>query len=221
MNCPNCNTEIIAKNINIKADIAQCHECNTIFKISSTLNETTTFDFELNNPPKGAWIESEVDEIVIGASTRSPIAFFMVPFMLVWTGGSIGGIYGKQLVSGKFDLMMSLFGIPFILGALLFWSITFMTLWGKIEITLDSKGGKVFTGIGLFGRTKKFSWAEVSVVREKKSYFNSAGNNGNAIYLEGKRRISFGTILRSSRRYYLYNALKIIMHKIKSKEAFS
>ena len=55
-----------------------------------------------------------MDTVSLGATTRSPIAFFLVPFMCVWSGGSLGGVYGSQVLNGEFDLGISLFGIPFI-----------------------------------------------------------------------------------------------------------
>ena len=65
--------------------------------------------------------------------------------MLVWSGASLGGIYGTQIIDREFDLIQSLFGIPFILGSLLFWTLALMAIWGKVEITLNNKGGKIFT----------------------------------------------------------------------------
>lgn len=57
----------------------------------------------------------------ISATTESPIAFFLVPFMLVWSGGSLGGIYGTQIANGHFNLFLSLFGIPFCNGDNIIW----------------------------------------------------------------------------------------------------
>ncbi|MEQ9466388.1 MAG: hypothetical protein RLN88_03200 [Ekhidna sp.] len=220
MNCPNCNNEILNENINVQTDIAKCQSCNNIFKISDALTDSNSDGFDLNNPPKGTWIRSEMNQLVIGATTRSPIAFFLVPFMVVWSGGSIGGIYGTQLAKGEFDPFMSLFGIPFLIGSIIFWSLALMAIWGKVELTLDKHGGKTFTGLGNIGLTKKFTWDEISSVREKQSNFNYPGSQGGSILLEGKRRISFGMGVKESRRYYLFRALKNILSKVKSNKNF-
>lgn len=217
MKCPNCSTEIEKENINIKTDIAQCTSCGSIFKISEQISSTSSDSFDINVPPKGTWLVKEMHSTKIGASTRSPIAFFLVPFMLVWSGGSIGGIYGSQILTGEFNLMMSLFGIPFILGSIIFWSIALMAIWGKVELTLDKSGGKIFTGLGNIGYTQRFIWEEISMVIEKQKSFTS---NYEGIQLEGKRRITFGIGLRSSRRYYLYKALQIILQKVKTSKTF-
>jgi hypothetical protein len=219
MKCPNCNTEVQNQNINIQTDLAQCQGCNNIFKISENLTDNID-GFDLSNPPMGTWIRNEMNQIVIGATTRSPIAFFLVPFMVVWSGGSIGGIYGTQLVNGEFDPFISLFGIPFLIGSIIFWSLALMTIWGKVELTLDKKGGKAFTGLGSVGLTKKFTWDEISTIREKQDNFNYPGSQGGSILLEGKRRISFGMGVKENRRYYLFSALKILLSKVKANKNF-
>lgn len=219
MKCPNCNTEVQNQNINIQTDVAQCQSCNNIFKISDNLDASKVDGFDSNNPPKGTWIRNEMNQIVIGSTTRSPTAFFLVPFMVVWSGGSIGGIYGTQLAMGEFDLFMSLFGIPFLIGSVIFWSLALMAIWGKVELTLDKRGGKAFTGLGNIGITKKFTWEEVSTVREQ-SNFNYRGSQGGSIILDGKRRISFGMGVKENRRYYLFQVLKSILSKVKKNKNF-
>lgn len=229
MKCPSCNTEVQSRNINIQTDVAQCQNCNRVFKISAVLAGSkfrgySNFDgFDLNNPPNGAWIRAEMKQLVIGVTTRSPVAFFLVPFMVIWSAGSIGGIYGTQLVSGKFNLLISLFGIPFLIGAVVFWNLALMAIWGKVELTLDKYGGRIFTGIGKIGRTKKFTWDEIVSVREEEIYYRGSYRGGK-ILLEGKRRISFGMGfgmgIKGSRRYYLFRALEQIIAKVKANKNF-
>ena len=220
MNCPNCNSVISRENINISTDIGQCQTCDHIFKISENLNNDIDDEFDINTPPNGAWITKKPQQITVGATTRSLLAFFLVPFMLVWSGGSLGGIYGSQIISGKFDLAISLFGIPFILGSILFWGLTIMSIWGKVEMTLDQIGGKLFTGVGSIGRRKTFTWEEISTIKEVQIYNRKSSGQSKEIVLEGKKRISFGTGINESRRYYLYKSLKIIFVKAKSNKRF-
>lgn len=220
MNCPNCNLEIQDEFINIQSDIARCTECKLVFKISENISSEVDSNFDMKSPPEGTWISRDMDKLTIGATTRSPVAFFMVPFMLIWSGGSIGGIYGSQFISGEFDPFISLFGIPFLFGSVIFWGFTLMAIWGKVELTLDKNGGKVFTGLGTIGVSKQFKWDEVSSITEKQSMYNYPGSYGESLILEGKRRISFGMGVKSSRRYYLYKSMKIILTKIKLNKRF-
>lgn len=219
MNCPECNAVVLAENINVVTDVGKCQNCNLVFVVSENLNNHKD-GFEINNPPKGAWIKNEIDHLVIGASTRSPIAFFFVPFGLIWSGGSLGGIYGSQILKQKFEPLFFLFGIPFLLGSIFLWSQILMTIWGKVELTLDSKGGKILTGVGKYGYERYFTWDEVSTISEGVSQFNSIGNKGVKLMFEGIRRISFGTGLNEERRFYLLKALKIILVKVKSGKKF-
>ncbi len=220
MNCPKCKSEIKKEDINIMTDVGQCHYCEHIFKISENLSSEVDDGFDIDTPPQGTWIRRELDHIVIGATTRSALAFFLVPFMIVWSGGSIGGIYGSQIISGEFDLFMSLFGIPFLIGSILFWTLTLMVIWGKVELTLDKLGGKIFTGIGSLGLTKRFTWDEITAVRENDLTHRYPGSQGGEIQLEGKKRISFGKAVNETRRYYLFRSLQTIIGKAKANRNF-
>lgn len=221
MKCPNCNSEIPKENINIQTDLAHCFSCDSIISISEVMNGTPfDEDFDIDSPPSGAWIRRERSQLVIGATTRSAVAFFIVPFMLVWSGGSIGGIYGSQLISGEFNLFMSLFGIPFLLGSVIFWSFALMTIAGKVELTLTRDGGKVFTGVGSIGLTKKFTWDEVSSITEGVSNVKYPGKQNGNLQLEGQKRISFGSGLKTDRQYYILKAMKVILVKLKQKRNF-
>lgn len=216
MNCPKCKSEIKKESINIQSNIAQCSNCDNLFKISENIEEYLDDGFSISNVPKGAWTYKEFNKTIIGATTRSPMAFFLVPFMLIWSGGSLGGIYGSQISNGEFDMFQSLFGIPFLIGSIIFWSIAFMAIWGKVELILDNRGGKVFTGVGSIGLTKNFLWNDISRVREKQSNIRYPGSQGSSIVLEGKKRISFGTGLKEDRLYYLLRSTKSVMNKNKN-----
>lgn len=213
MKCPKCNSEINTENINIQSDIAQCINCNNIFKISANIDEYIDDNFNVHKTPNGTWIKSDYNKTIIGASTRSPVAFFIVPFMIIWSGGSLGGIYGTQIINGEFDLFQSLFGIPFFIGSIIFWSIALMAIWGKVELTLDRQGGIVFTGVGNIGLKKRFKWNDISKIKEKQTNLRYPGSQGSSIILEGKKRISFGTGLKEERRYYLLRAIKSTVSK--------
>lgn len=215
MQCPKCTTTIPPQNINVSTDIAQCPECNFIFRVSEHVGAKALpadlSSFDVTDPPKGAWIEQHDTDIEIGASTRSFIAFFLVPFMLVWSGGSLGGIYGTQIINGEFSIMMSLFGIPFLLGSIFFWSLALMAIWGKIVISVDANELQVFTGIGKLGRTQRIDLDKIDKVSENTTR-GSKGSSTTTILLEGQRNISFGSGLSLDRRKYLLKALQKIVH---------
>jgi hypothetical protein len=128
--------------------------------------------------------------------------------MCVWSGGSLGGIYGAQIAKGKFDPFISLFGIPFLLGSLLFWSIALMAIWGKVEVRVRDQVGTVFVGIGRMGWRRKFNLDEVENIADEAAKARYPGSQGAAITFTGKTKMSFGSNLNEARRYFVLNVLK-------------
>jgi hypothetical protein len=212
MNCSKCLADIPQAKINIATDIAQCTQCHNVFKISENLSAQIDPSFDKNYPPSGAWIEQDFDTITLGATTRSWMALFFVPFTIVWAGGSMSGLYGSQIWDGKFNLAMSLFGIPFVIGSIFLISTSLMMVFGKVEIKLNTEGGKIFTGISIIGWTKQFFWSDVSNIREEVSY-SSKGSATKSILLEGKTRLDFGSTLDEEKRYYILKSLQQILAK--------
>ncbi len=207
--CPLCKNPIPTEQVNIAQDIGFCPSCDEAFKISDSFEPKKEVVNEaiLEEAPKGAWVRTSAREIIIGATTRSAAAFFLVPFMLVWSGGSLGGIYGSQIASGEFDLLMSLFGLPFLIGSIIFWALALMAINGKVEVSIGHES-KVFVGIGSLGWTRRFDWGSITTIHEDISGVNYPGGYNRAIVLEGKGRIKFGSNLTSERQYFVVNALK-------------
>jgi hypothetical protein len=206
--CPKCNQIISAEQINIAADLAMCDYCDESFRASECLDTGKFNSEEIHTPPKGAWFREEYDRVVVGATTRSPIAFILVPFMCVWSGGSLGGIYGSQIVSGEFNLMISLFGIPFVLGSILFWSLAIMAICGKVEVRIAPNDSSVFVGVGSIGWRRRFNFEQVHTIREQGTSYHHSGSHQGSIVLEGQSRIKFATGLNENRRYFMLNTLK-------------
>ena len=213
MKCTECNAEIKPEDINVQKDIAKCYKCGNVFLISNKIGSRKNFD--VNLPPQGAWYTSDFTTTTVGATTRSPIGFFLVPFMIVWSGFALGGIYGSQISSGKFNLVMSLFGIPFILGSVFFWGVALMTIFGKVEVFFDNVGGKIFTGIGKVGFTKTFDWNEVNTIEETISSKRYNNKSTPQISLIGQKRTSFGSGLNDERRYFVLGVMANYLNSIK------
>ena len=207
--CPRCRQVVPADQVNVAKDLAFCPDCNDGFSVSSIL-ELGSVDRELLwDPPGGAWFVEDVERVMVGATTRSWAALLLVPFMCVWSGVSLAGIYGSQVVSGSFNLPLSVFGIPFILGSILFWAFTLMTICGKVEVSIGTTS-HVFVGVGGIGWKRQFDWSAVRDIRENATLFHYPGSHNAAIVLEGRTRLSFGTGLNESRRYFVLQALKML-----------
>ena len=112
-------------------------------------------------PPKGVSLVETMDGFQLFISTRSWAAVFLVPFTLVWSGGSLGGIYGTQFAKGYFSLTMSLFGLPFLIGSVFLIGLTVMAVAGRSIVELA--GGRLRLRTGALGvyRTKSADWRDV------------------------------------------------------------
>jgi len=164
--CPDCGASIPLEDVNVANDIALCRTCASSFSFAAVVQpDNYDGDVDLTQPPKGVWYERTPDGFELGSSTRSAAAFFLVPFMLVWAGGSLGGIYGSQIARGDFSLGQSLFGLPFLFGTVLFGSFTIMTVCGKVVVSAEGRDGQFFIGTGSIGFRKKFRWDEVKDIR--------------------------------------------------------
>jgi hypothetical protein len=207
--CPKCKQIAPPNQVNVATDIAFCPQCNEGFRISAAIDRDSVNEEILQRPPRGAWFRQEVDKIVVGATTRSPVAFFLVPFMCVWSGGSLGGIYGSQIAKGEFNLTASLFGIPFILGSILFWTFALMAICGKVEVSIG-RISYVFVGVGRIGWTRSFDWSTVQSIREDRINMNYPGGHQSVIVMEGKERLKFGSGLNEKRIFFVLSVLKLL-----------
>ena len=223
--CPSCRAKIATDDINVSTDVALCRSCGNTFHISEILGGTSTIlgslvsslvepsgPVDLNSPPAGAWYTPLADGFTAGASTRSWSALFLVPFTCVWAGGSMFGIYGTQIIKGHFNLPMSLFGLPFLIGSCFLVSFCLLMVAGSVTVTVHADRLAVFTGVGPFGVTRTGSLSEFKTVRED---FGVGSMNTNrtsrVIRLEGSRSMAFGSMLSSERRHFLAGALKVAL----------
>ena len=131
--------------------------------------------------------------------------------MLVWSGFSLGGIYGFQLVSGEFSLLLSLFGIPFFLATIFLGVLVIMAICGKIVITVEREDGRVFTGVGPIGWTRNFNWRSITAIEETVTRDKSSEGNRFHIALIGQQRLKFGSTLSDEKRYYIVQALRQLL----------
>ena len=210
--CPRCGTEFPAADINVAGDIAYCRQCAEAYAISQLLGNAPPAPEPLPDPttsiPKGCWYRETMDGWIAGATTRSPMAFFIIPFMCVWSGGSLGSIYGSQIIQGKFNPLISLFGIPFLLGSIVLGSLAVMCVAGKVELTASGDDLIVFTGVGTIGWKKKATITSASKVFSQGINIHYPGSNNAHIIVEGPTNIRFGSGLSFARQMFLVQLLR-------------
>ncbi len=205
--CPKCGQTLGGNDINVVTDLARCPSCGEVFGLSTLVQANPTNAVDPHDPPRGAWFREDFNGFEVGTTTRHPIAFFLVPFMCVWSGGSLGGIYGSQIISGQFNLLLSLFGIPFCLGTLLFGSIALMTVCGQIYVRVVDSEGVVFIGVGPLGWRRPFDWKQVTAIRVEAS-INNNHQPSQTIVLDGPRKLRFGSGVTEVRRDFIADVLR-------------
>lgn len=208
--CPSCDNPIPPADINISTDVALCRACNSTIAVSDVVHSSSKPQpvFDTAAPVSGTWFHNDGVEIRIGASTRSSIAFFVVPFAAIWSGFSLGTLYGTQVASGAFNLGFSLIGMPFLIGSVVLWSRALMLVAGKTEVRLRSGEGAIFRGIGSLGRTTRFSTSGITTIREDWSGLRTNRQPRKMIILDGARRITLGALLSEPRRHFLLQSLR-------------
>jgi len=163
LHCPDCGLPIPVADIAPAAGLVVCRSCDKSYPLeaSKVALPITERDHPLPvAPPAGVQAEEGMGGFTLTLSTRSAAAFFLVPFMLVWSGGSLGNIYGSQIYKGTFDPTLSLFGIPFVLGTLVFGSLALMALCGKHR--LEVQGDVLRHRVGFLGVywTRRRRWSD-------------------------------------------------------------
>jgi len=222
ISCPKCRAEIATSDINVGTDVALCRVCGNTFRLSEVLSNGNPIlssllssfappsgPVDLNSPPAGAWYEPAGDGFTAGATTRSWLALFLVPFTCVWAGGSMFGIYGTQIIKGHFSLAPSLFGIPFLIGSIFLVSVCAMSVAGRVTVSVHGDRLAVFTGVGPFGLTRIANLSEFKSAREDWGFGSMNSNRqSRVIRLEGSRAMAFGSALNTERRYFLLAAVQ-------------
>ncbi len=161
LHCPDCGLPIPTSEVAPSAGLAVCRSCDKTFGLEACQTAApigSRFHPLPTDPPKGVTVEELMDGFRLTLTTRNGAAFFLIPFMIVWSGFSLGGIYGTQIYKGEFDLGQSLFGIPFVLGTLLFGSIALMSAFGKV--VLEVRNGVLLHRVGFLGLywTRRRDW---------------------------------------------------------------
>mgnify|MGYP001592384280 len=87
-----------------------------------------------------------------------------------------------------------------------------MTVFGKAELTLTKQGVRIFSGIGFLGKSKKFTWDEISSIKEGHTYGRKSTQT--QLSLQGRRRLTFGVYLNSTRRFFIMNAFSYYRTKL-------
>ena len=208
--CPHCGSDIAASDTNVATDVALCRACGKSVPFSSVAEAAEIDAVDLATPPKGVRVGgSQISGIEITYRKLSPLLFFIIPLAVLWTALPLAMIYGPQIASGKFDLTLSLAGLPFLIGALLMlWLIAFMLL-GYRRVHIDRGQCEIFTGVGSIGRRRRIALSPDSSVRlELSSLRVNNVPQRHVVISTGTQTVKFGATLPENVRVFFAAALK-------------
>lgn len=197
IHCPECGLPILPSEITPAGDLAYCRLCERTSTVEACrlAKPLAARPATSEPPPKGLQLTESLTGFQVVLSTRSWAALFLWPFLVFWAGGSLGGIYGSQIRDGKFNWIMSLFGLPFLAGSVFLFGITFMMTFGRVVVESGQDGLlRIRTGgLGLYW-TKSASWLDVvsAEVEEK----TRRGKNGYSVSYECVLKLRQGKPLR-------------------------
>lgn len=208
--CQFCGTAIALADVNVANDIALCRQCGKTMPFSLIAPIPGAAEVDLQRPPKGVRIEdSPLGGRSIIYRKISPAVLFLIPFTAFWSGGSMFAIYGSQLKKGHFELMPSLFGVPFLLGSVVLISIIGFMLCGRWRIHYNQGLLEVVIEIGPFGWTRRLACDRSARVSIQASAWQNNGAPQRVIQVDCQSNtLKFGAGIPDPAKAFIAEALR-------------
>lgn len=241
VHCPKCQQAIPDEDFNVSTDLAYCRSCKANFELSQLIqNAKLDQAASKGKEPDGTWCRSSGRWTTIGASHRSILKAFGLLFMCLFWNGIVSVFVLLNLAStlhllgftpptwfpapemdgGPMGVGMTLFLWLFLTPFILIGSgllIGFLLcLAGKTEIEISPREGRIFTGIGPIGWTRKFDPSMVEKVElRQKRWSNGDGDRHEqeeiCLELSNGKTIKFGSSLEEVRKHYLGGELRSLL----------
>jgi hypothetical protein len=190
-NCPSCGAPLPLGGIDVASDSALCRKCGGRASFSELCAADEIASAGAMEPPRGVRVESDLagGGVTISFRRVDRDMWFLVPFTLLWGGGSIGMIYVSQFVKSTFDLKQSLQGLPFLFVTIFLICNVMFGLFGKHEIMLRRGEGVWFCGVGKIGRARRFSYSrDAKVALRPSDKYNFQKEIGDEIVVTSRRQ---------------------------------
>lgn len=162
-NCPECGANVPLADMNVAADVALCRSCGArsrIAELRESGDEASDYKALSGPAPKHVTVIRDMNDPSGKVELRywrfNPVVLFLIPFTCVWSGMSIGGIYGSQVVKHAIDWKLSLFGIPFLIGTVVLVGVILNLLFARRRLFLEYRHGSYSSKVFGIGRTHHF-----------------------------------------------------------------
>ncbi|MGA0845941.1 MAG: hypothetical protein ACO3RV_05310 [Luteolibacter sp.] len=208
--CPHCRAAIALDDVNVANDIALCRACGKTMPFSEIAGIPGVEDIDLSKPPKGVRFDpSTLRGKTVYFKKVSPIVFFLIPFTAMWSGISMVGIYGTQIMEGKFDPGASLFGLPFLLGTIVLVSSIAFMLFGRWRFSFHQGMLEVAMELGPFGWTRRILCDRDARVSIRQSSWKK--NNQVQYHIQvnsGDKTLKFATAIPQEPKSFIAEAIR-------------
>lgn len=208
--CGHCGAAIDLADTNVAADIALCRACGQTMPFSSIAEQSELDAVDLAAPPKGLRVAGDaIGGIVIGYHRFSRALFFLIPFTLLWSGGSLAVIYGSQIAKGAFDRGASLAGLPFLAGTAVLLAVIAFLLFGSRRVAVGRGQCEIYMGVGPFGWRRSIPLGPETTVRlEPGSVTINNVRQRDVVVTTGERTMKFGATLPEEARVFVAAVLQ-------------
>ena len=140
--CANCNSEILASDVDIKSRIAKCISCSSIFDCSGQLDSISNQDgSQLRDNigmPKGISMKKDFAKLIIERKWFSPVIIFLTFFCMFWDSFMI---VWYTIAISKGQWVMAIAGTLHALAGI---CLTYFVIAGYINKTYITVTNKIF-----------------------------------------------------------------------------
>lgn len=208
--CLHCGQSVALADTNVATDHALCRACGRTMPFSALAEDGALAAVDLTTPPRGVNVSRNLlTGIDLTYRRVNRTVFFLIPFTALWSGLSLGGIYGRQIIDGKFDPAASLAGLPFVIGTVVLLGTILFMLFGRWHVRLDRDVVAVSVGVGPFGWHRDIMLQPGSLVRLEDSHLKVNRVPQRVIAItSGDRTLRFGAGLPPEARHFFAAALR-------------
>lgn len=232
--CPSCDAPLSNSDININEGFVLCPSCGKLSRLSDLVDHERPSDEVINDTPSGCRLSSDIDATVIRISLRSIGGFIVTLFMcLLWNG--ITGLFVLIAIAGLYTnligpipawlpgptmdtpiplgmtLFLCLFLTPFVTIGLAMLVVVLLCIMGSTVIRIERDGGFVRTGVGPFGRTKRFDPRQVRSISTNGAKWQQNGRHKQLIQIEANHTVRFGNGMSEAQRDWIIAVLRRLL----------
>lgn len=159
-------------------------------------------NFDITNPPKGAWIRQQGKAVTFGANLASPAPIFNALSSCIILTTIMVFVYSKNTFNLEISQLLDLTFIILPLTLLFNIKGLITVLFGKVEIVVDPIEVSIQSGLGLT-KKKKINLEQLQEVKMHQKKQRKGSYEVILITQQGKKDITIARYLVPERRQYL------------------